>query len=169
MLSIGILLSPVATLLRKGDIGFMSNHTLPGWVILPLPTEGQSDSVGGAKWLSQFGGHFGKGVKWLEIVKTVLKATRGGLNANIHISCWPPLVALTIFAEPSQLYGPGMYGFSIVISIDSLIIKKDCKRVQTTCWTPPGTLKAPFGPFSNATKLDVKTQFLTDRCYQTLY
>ncbi len=34
-----------------------------------------------------------------------------------------------------------MYGFSIVISIDSLIIRKDCKRVQTTCWTPPGTLK----------------------------
>ncbi len=33
-----------------------------------------------------------------------------------------------------------MYGFSIVISIDSLIIKKECKRVQTPCWTPPGTL-----------------------------
>ncbi len=75
-----------------------------------------------------------------------VKATRGGLNANFHISCWPPLVALTIFAEPSQPYGPGiwwfqkMYGFSIVNSIDSQIIKKDCKRVQTTCWTPSGTL-----------------------------
>ncbi len=32
-----------------------------------------------------------------------IKATRGGLNANFHISCWPPLVALTIFAEPSQI------------------------------------------------------------------
>ncbi len=30
-----------------------------------------------------------------------------------------------------------MYGFSIVISIDSLIIQKACKCVQTTCWTPP--------------------------------
>ena len=29
-----------------------------------------------------------------------------------------------------------MYGFSIVISIDSLIIKKECKCVQTPCWTP---------------------------------
>ncbi len=33
-----------------------------------------------------------------------------------------------------------LYGFSIVISIDSLIIKKECKCVQTPCWTPPGTL-----------------------------
>ncbi len=38
-----------------------------------------------------------------------LKATRGGLNANFHISCWPPLVALTIFAESSQPYGPWIW------------------------------------------------------------
>ncbi len=50
-----------------------------------------------------------------------VKATMGGLNANLHISCWPPLVALTIFAE---------------ILIDSPIIIKESKLVQTPCWTP---------------------------------
>ncbi len=57
-----------------------------------------------------------------QVYLCLLKATRGGLNANFHISCWPPLVALTIF--------------SIVISIDSLIIQKACKCVQIPCWTP---------------------------------
>ncbi len=98
-----------------------------------------------------------------------VKATSGGLNANFLISCWPPLVALTILCwtiitlwawnmmvSSDFLYmidSPPLFflsnGFSIVISIDSLVIKKECKCVQTPCWTPLvpltdcGTSKVP--------------------------
>ena len=44
-----------------------------------------------------------------DVNREQFKATRGGLNADFHISCWLPLVALTIFAEPSQPYGPGIW------------------------------------------------------------
>ena len=44
-----------------------------------------------------------------------------------------------------------MYGFSIVISIDSLIIiKLEFKRVKTPCWTLPGPLKGIVGVYNVA-------------------
>ena len=42
--------------------------------------------------------------KWVSR-KDMLKATRGDLNANFRFLFWPPLVALTIWAEPSQTHG----------------------------------------------------------------
>ncbi len=61
---------------------------------------------------------------WNEAINTLsrvrhgVKATRGSLNANFHISCWPPLVALTIFAESSQPYGPGIWWSAVAMSVD---------------------------------------------------
>ncbi len=47
-------------------------------------------------------------VKFLTVaimINTSIKATREDLNANFRILFWPPLVASTIWAEPSQDHG----------------------------------------------------------------
>ena len=63
-----------------------------------------------------------------------------------------------ISSKPCVIGAIPANGFSIVISIDSLIIIKEGKRVHTPCWTPPGTLKLTLGGKMNLTCLLLPTE-----------